>query len=159
MSDDDLTPPHWGADVLPAVTPAVKVKPLDFSETWFVIHSSGSYEFFRSQYDADQVAYDLDRNAYRYDDSTRAKLGDRLVSEWTKWRDDEQKCHEAYIRSQVDVTPAPTLAAALALPEIKALVDAVNGEHGHCNDDPTCPICAAIDTLLPTLRHIAEGGE
>lgn len=126
-----------GPSALPAVTPAVKVKPLvwDFHpvnpQTGFLPYDiapgiGGSYliEHCRGNGGEFDMWLPNQVNGTRFDTREAAKAA-------------AQADYEARVLSALDVTPAPSLAEALELPEVKALVEAVDGLIGVLNKHET----------------------
>lgn len=80
------------------------VTPLVFGDTFFVIHSSGSYSFFADEEEARAYAYQLDRWHYKYGDEAVAKHGPRLKKEHDEWMQAMQEAHVRYVIGSLQST-------------------------------------------------------
>ena len=103
------------ARIRAALPAPVRVKGLVWGDTFFVVHSSGSFEFFMSDEAAHERAYQLDRGFYCYDAEAVAKFGDRLRTEKEAWEAEEKADYTARILAALE--PAPD---AMADPRVRA---------------------------------------
>lgn len=100
---------------LAAEAAAVKVKPLVWEESYYVVHASGSIEFFKHESEAASQADFLGRDFYVYgqENAFSRRCGDRLSAEYGEWVSEEQENHDQYIRSYI-AEPSPAARTALA---------------------------------------------
>jgi hypothetical protein len=94
MTDRDLTRAE-------AVERATRVKPLVFDRVYFVIHASGSFEFFTSEHEAENRGDWLGRGYYIYSAEMVEKFGERLSKAKLDWMADEQTAHEQRILAAI----------------------------------------------------------
>lgn len=151
---DSLEMAQFGGNViadriaaLPAVTPAVKVNPL----VWCDLHKNGTV--YATREDACLFGY-----------AASIRLTDKGCWAYgsTEYRDVEaakaaaQADYEARILSALDVTPAPTLAEVLELPEVKALVDAAKPYVSPMQNADYGRQLRQYEALVAALRRISE---
>jgi hypothetical protein len=101
MTDKDLTRAEVQALIAEAVERATRVKPLVFDRVYFVIHASGSFEFFTSEHEAENRGDWLGRGYYIYSAEMVEKFGERLSKAKEKWEADEQSSHDWHIRAAI----------------------------------------------------------
>jgi hypothetical protein len=82
----------------------LRVKPLVWDETYYVVHASGSIEFFDIELNAASTADRLERRYYSYGDGVPERLGDRLTKEYELWSDERKALHAARIAAMIGET-------------------------------------------------------
>jgi Lar family restriction alleviation protein len=83
----------------------LRVKPLKWDETYYVVHASGSIEFFDIELNAASTADWLERRYYSYGDGVPEWLGDRLTKEYELWSDERKADHVTRIAAMIEETP------------------------------------------------------
>jgi hypothetical protein len=78
------------------------IKPLRFDYVWFVIHASGSMQFFCNEEQARHCAYLLDRGYSLLNEKAIAKHGERLSTAKAEWEAEQQSNHTARVLAAID---------------------------------------------------------
>lgn len=140
---------YWLDDV-PAVTPAVKVKPL----VWHDHMDGKSHD--GSAHD-DENLYEIDMQDGMYRLSVATVIGGAYISHYRSLdaaKATAQGHYEVRILSALDVTPAPTLADALEVPEVKALLEAAKALRADMLDRSI----TKMDTIHGEVYRIVNAG-
>lgn len=91
---------------LPAAQPQVTVKRLDLSKCFFVMHASGSVEFFAHEAAANAQSCALGRHYYEWGENALIKHRhpEKIRSAYDQWVVEEQAFHKAFILSALDLS-------------------------------------------------------